>query len=546
MRETHRVGVYVRLSSDRSGERLGVERQREACEAKARAMEWQVARVYEDNDRSAFTRKRRPAYEQMLADLERGAIGGVVVWDLDRLTRRPIEVEAFIELADRVGAVLASCAGDFDLSTSQGRMFARMRGAIARQEIEHRSERQRLANEQRAHALDMPTNGRRPFGYTYEGQGRTKRLVVDPVEAEHVRRAVAHIIDGGTLRGVVRDFTSRGVVTTAGNEWRPTQLRRMLVNPRYAGIVTYQGARVGVNPDLAIIDEDTHHAVVSIIHAPERRRPGRPRQYLLSGVAHCATCGMRIYGLIDSRKGYTLYQCESRQHVVRQSVPVDDHVVAAILAVLTVRAEHPWLFAHDDAGADTRALAEQAHSLSARMDALAEAFADGSITAQQLKAGTARLRDSLDEIERERAEAVRSDVLPDLLPADDVRAVWDGLDIDQRRAIVADLCTPLLRGVGRGAKGFNPETVTFEWKVTAPVRVTCPHTADGDEGTLWVEEVNDDGASRGWAPLLMRVDRQHGTVHMLPDRPCSCAPDPDRLTWAREHGVLVIDAASGS
>jgi hypothetical protein len=52
-----------------------------------------------DDDKSA-TNGRRTAYEKMLDDIRAGLVGAVVVWDLDRLHRRPIELEHFIDLAD--------------------------------------------------------------------------------------------------------------------------------------------------------------------------------------------------------------------------------------------------------------------------------------------------------------------------------------------------------------------------------------------------------------------------------------------------------------
>src|SRR4051812_386706 len=94
------AGIYVRISSDPTGRALGVARQEKACRERAEALGWQVAQFYPDTDVSASTGKRRPAYELMLAALEAGTVNAVIVWDLDRLTRRPIEIEHFIDLAD--------------------------------------------------------------------------------------------------------------------------------------------------------------------------------------------------------------------------------------------------------------------------------------------------------------------------------------------------------------------------------------------------------------------------------------------------------------
>jgi len=87
---------------------------------------------------------------------------------LDRLHCRPIELEHFIDLADEKHLALASIGGDDDLSTDNGRLFARIKGAVARAEIERKSVRQKRAAWQRAEA-GIWWIGPRPFRYTESG-----------------------------------------------------------------------------------------------------------------------------------------------------------------------------------------------------------------------------------------------------------------------------------------------------------------------------------------------------------------------------------------
>src|SRR5215475_12008145 len=93
-----RAAVYARISSDRDGDGLGVARQMDDCARLAERKGWQVAGFYVDDDVSAWSGKRRPEYARMLADLEAGAINGLLVYDLDRLHRQPSELETFIDL----------------------------------------------------------------------------------------------------------------------------------------------------------------------------------------------------------------------------------------------------------------------------------------------------------------------------------------------------------------------------------------------------------------------------------------------------------------
>jgi DNA invertase Pin-like site-specific DNA recombinase len=96
-----RAGIYTRISSNPSGQRAGVERQRRDCEAHCAARGWQVAETFCDNDVSAYGKRPRRAYEAMLAAVEAGRIDAIVTWHNDRLHRSPKELEAFIDLVER-------------------------------------------------------------------------------------------------------------------------------------------------------------------------------------------------------------------------------------------------------------------------------------------------------------------------------------------------------------------------------------------------------------------------------------------------------------
>lgn len=53
---------------------------------------------YVDNDISAYSGKPRPAYARMIADVTGGLRDAVLVYNLDRLHRRPVELEEFVTL----------------------------------------------------------------------------------------------------------------------------------------------------------------------------------------------------------------------------------------------------------------------------------------------------------------------------------------------------------------------------------------------------------------------------------------------------------------
>ena len=95
MKTPRSAALYARISSDQEGTGRGVARQLEDCRGLAETLGWVVGEEYVDNDVSAYSGKARPAYERMMADIRDGARDGVIVYHVDRLTRRPIELEEF-------------------------------------------------------------------------------------------------------------------------------------------------------------------------------------------------------------------------------------------------------------------------------------------------------------------------------------------------------------------------------------------------------------------------------------------------------------------
>ena len=83
----------------------------------------------------------RPDYDAMVASFERGKLDAIICRDLDRLTRQPSQLEEWIERAEEHGLKLVTANGDADLSTDGGRMFARIKAAVARGEVERKGAR---------------------------------------------------------------------------------------------------------------------------------------------------------------------------------------------------------------------------------------------------------------------------------------------------------------------------------------------------------------------------------------------------------------------
>jgi site-specific DNA recombinase len=480
---TQRAAIYTRLSQDRNGEAVVVARQERACRDLADRLGWEVAEVYEDNDISAFGRKPRPAYRRMLADVQAGRVTALVAYHSDRLYRHPSDLQELIEVAEARSLPIATAqSGDLDLSTSAGRMVARILGSTARGEVE------RLAERTRAGKADAATRGawnggQRIYGYrtvkAEERQPDEPALAVVPHERDLVRDAARRVLAGESLRSIARALNQKGAVTTTGKPWSGPSLRKVLIRPATAGLRGSAGEVIGKGQWEPLLDEDTWRGVVAILTDSSRRTTDRyARTYLGSGLFLCGVCGGPLTGNTTAGGGpggrRAAYRCraadrDGASHVVRGVERLDAFVTDVLVERLS---RVDALEASAPPPEDTAPLHAEAAALRARLEEAARGWAAGALTQAQLLAASHELRSRLEAVEARIGQARRGSVLDGLADAADVRAAWEGMDLDRRRAVLDLLVTVTVlprEHAGRlpGGAYFDPTAVRIDWRGAA-------------------------------------------------------------------------------
>jgi site-specific DNA recombinase len=452
-RRKDHAAIYVRISRDREGLELGVQRQEEDCRKLAARRGVKINRVFCDNDISASPKstKPRPDYQRMLAEVDAGRIGTVLAYSTSRLTRRPMEFEGLINRAERGLTIATVSIGQVDLTTANGQMVARILAAADAREAMETAERVKRAKEQ-ARANGGYIGGPRAFGW------RPGYTEPDPVESELVLAAVDDVLSGRSLGGIAARWQEAAGGTPAGKRWRPNAVRAVLRNPRHAGL-TRDGVKA---PHDGIVGEDRWRGLLAVLDDPARRVRARstPR-HLLTGIALCGKCGATIQSGTSGGAAYRLYRCSAANHLARAAEPVDDRITTVLLAYLVrerVGGRKP---------ADVGPLAREAVGLRAQLDQLATLLTQGVLTEAGVRAESVRLRGQLDALDAQMADLARGNALAGVPLEPEVIAAWweNDTDLEERRAVL--LATPMnitLHSPGMGARPFDPKTVTIDWK----------------------------------------------------------------------------------
>ncbi|MGJ9373773.1 recombinase family protein [Nesterenkonia sp. CF4.4] len=497
-----RAAVYLRISLDRNMDGLAIDRQREDCLRIAQDRGWQVVEEYADQSKSATDKSKvRPAYNKMVADYDAGRFAAIICWDLDRLTRQPRQLEDWIDVAQENGLLLVTANGEADLTTDSGRLFARVKAAVARSEVERKSARQSRSQVQRAEQGRAP-KGVRPLGYATSGD-----VVEHEAVAVHEIFRLFAIGDGPSIASIARGLSgqegqdvpsslphlpkhSRTLVIernarreAEGLEPRPvpndgpwvsSTLLGILRNPRYAGYSVYtdrldrkenkrrtwhaQILRDGDGEPVGgqwtpIVTEDMWWRVQERLNAPERitnKTGSTARKHLGAGLYLCGVCEKPV------RTHGQRYRCEG--HVMRSRKQVDDWVLSIIRARLGRPDLRDVISAVDEPR--VQAITAQIDTHRAKIKRAQHDYDAEIIEGRDLKRVRDQANPAIDALEAERRSLTASADLGGVLDMPDPVAAFDGAPLMIQRRVIDFLATVHLYSHPRGKKTFDPHTVS--------------------------------------------------------------------------------------
>jgi site-specific DNA recombinase len=133
----------------------------------------------------------------------------------------------------------ANVGGNTDLSTPEGRVFARNLGAFATYETDNLSKRLKRKFQEKAEKGEP--HGYAPYGF--KRVGKANALVPD--QAAIIRECAERVLGHESLRSVVPDLHARGVHWPKAEKWDSTILRQIKLRPTNAGLRQYQGKVIG-------------------------------------------------------------------------------------------------------------------------------------------------------------------------------------------------------------------------------------------------------------------------------------------------------------
>jgi site-specific DNA recombinase len=415
-----RVCLYTRISTDEENQPTSLHSQRERLEAFCKVQDgWRI--VAHEEDRSTGTKLERPGLTRALELARASKIDLLLVYRVDRLSRKVRQLAQLAEELDRLNVVLRSATEPFDTGSAAGRMMLQMLGVFA--EFEHATivDRVSAGIERRAKEGKWAT-GRLPFGYR---RNDAKEVIADERTAPIVRR-IFELYTSGRLgtAAIARQLADEQAAAPPCG-WQPAVVQLVLQNEAYLGRVLWRGESLpGLHEPL--VDELTFQRGQRLLRergedmALRRSNPG---DYLLSGLVRCGRCRRAYVGASARGNGglYHYYACSGRQKLGHKGCDGDriprDKLEAAVIHQLATLYRDGTLIrdALDAAAAKAQeaqpALAEQRRALADETRraerALARyyaAFEAGDLNTKRFEARVSALETRLDALREQDAD----------------------------------------------------------------------------------------------------------------------------------------------
>ena len=383
-----KTALYCRLSQDDGieGDSNSIQNQKAILQKFAEDHHFPSPCFYVDDGFSGGN-FQRPAFQQMISDMENGEIGIIVTKDLSRLGRNQLHTGLYIEERFPMFGVRYIAINDnVDTDSSESNDLMPFKNLFNEWFIRDTSRKIRAVLKAKAERGER-LGTRAPYGYRKDPD--TKKLIVDEEAAAIVRRIFAMCAGGSGPSQIARilkkeqiltptmyaytkyGMTHTGLDTQRPYHWSGDTVADMLENEIYLGNTvnmkystkSYKDKRrVEHSREECLVFENTHPAlvtqevwdIVQRVRKNKRRRTNMDEQNKYSGLVFCADCGsnMVLHWTHTMSASYNHFTCRTYKkdgeactgHYIRECV-LDEVVLEDLRRVTAMAREHPEGFA---------------------------------------------------------------------------------------------------------------------------------------------------------------------------------------------------------
>ena len=315
-RITYRTAIYCRKSSE-DDESIQLQERIVRDYVKGKK-ELELYKVYSDNGHTGIN-FNRPAWKELMQDVDYGIIKCIVVKDLSRLGRNFTGVGEYLErIFPAKGVRVIAISDNYDSLNSNGmELDASIMNLVNSYMAAETSFKTHIVMDQKMERGEVIS--RAPYGYVKSG----KTMVIDPPKAAVVKKIFNWYIEGSSIADIIRKLKEQGIASPSGaEEWCIKSVTRILKDRTYIGEYRTGTRREEMKKEVEVREEDIHvflnhhdpiipYTDFGIVQYAFETKTTRPRGSALTegdpdqlrGLAKCAICGRSLVYVRKNPKG---------------------------------------------------------------------------------------------------------------------------------------------------------------------------------------------------------------------------------------------------
>jgi len=449
---------------------------------------WVHAGTYDDgSSASRFATRKREDWHRLAADLKAHKLDVLIVWEITRGSREPVEGFTWLNLCRDNGVLIYVMSDEELYDPRKTRHYDALGRAVldGATESNKTSDRVKRGVRQAAVREDGATpHGRAPYGYVR--RLRNPELVVrpdkmpwdefyiqvaDPETAPVVVEIFRRVARSEPIVRLVEDLDRRGIPGPGGGKWNRKIVKLIVRNPAYKGMREYGGEILNAVWD-GIVTEFEWTAANRVLLAPGRRRDKPGQKKWLASYLMVSPCGGLLQGVPPRQWQKAKYRCTRDGCVGIGMWDVDEYLTRLAVARF-MRDDARDLFTADQA--ELVRAEQHLAALEQRLEGFRASASAGETSPASLAVIERDLTPQIEDARRRRDEAGIPAALADLVEADDVRAAFDALPLAGRRDVLTILFEQIQvgpPGSTRLHRGSTPddkltaaaERVTVTWR----------------------------------------------------------------------------------
>jgi DNA invertase Pin-like site-specific DNA recombinase len=405
---------YIRVSTQKQGEGVSLEAQKEAITAFASRNSLRIIEWFEEKETAA--KSGRPVFTRMLKLLERGKASGLIIHKIDRSAHNLRDWAVIGELSDR-GIDVHFATESLDFRSRGGRLTADIQAVIAADYVRNLREETKKGIDGRLKQGLYPF--RAPVGYLDNGGGKPKTPC--PVKAPLIRELFSLYATGNySFRALQRKAQDLRLTNVNGGKVTKNGIETILRNPFYCGMIEIR--RTGT------IHKGAHDPIIEVrtfrrvqdLRACRSWKKVTKHNYLFRGLFRCANCG--VFLTAERQKGHVYYRdhnptCHTK--TVREEA-IHDAVIGALSQLSLQPADIDKLRSDlidwregAERQQETASINLQISQAEQRLERLTDLLIDGTIDRIDFEARKRSLTLTVAKLQEERHDVKKNDLSED-------------------------------------------------------------------------------------------------------------------------------------